>query len=285
MDRLDNSRVMLNSGEKDKDGASGQATKVAADTPKGEKPVEVVNEEEQSKRPLAAKYKVKGPKPRPILRQDGVVITGTPIDPISASGTMLSFSSDPEYIEADAKMASRGDASKKVGSKKAIAARAAADKKSLALKGKEIAKAMDRSKRGALTHDRGVKLERVTDAKRESGVVTQGLKVASKQNREARRAIQAVAAASNGKVVSGGAKGRNVSDRKIAKLESAKKDNSTKKTSKAGVKAASGGNGKIKSGRKAPVSKRGVKRANSNEARAKAGRSITANGRGERPVR
>jgi hypothetical protein len=206
---------------------------------------------------------------------------------------MLSFSSDPEYIEADAKMASRGDASKKVGSKKAIAARAAADKKSLALKGKEIAKAMDRSKRGALTHDRGVKLERgersgkrsVTDAKRESGVVTQGLKVASKQNREARRAIQAVAAASNGKVVSGGAKGRNVSDRKIAKLESAKKDNSTKKTSKAGVKAASGGNGKIKSGRKAPVSKRGVKRANSNEARAKAGRSITANGRGERPVR
>jgi hypothetical protein len=42
---------------------------------------------------------MKGPKPRPILKQGGVVIRGTPIEPISASNTVVSFSHDQEMAE------------------------------------------------------------------------------------------------------------------------------------------------------------------------------------------
>lgn len=94
MERLENARVTLNPSEKL---AEGEDPKVAP--PEGAKagnPKEAKKPEAEAApdRALAMKYRVKGPKPRPILRQDGVVIKGTPIEPISASGTVVSFSSD-----------------------------------------------------------------------------------------------------------------------------------------------------------------------------------------------
>jgi hypothetical protein len=86
MERLDNARVTLNSAEKL---AEAEGPKVA--TPEAKEKKEPV---ELPERALSTKYRVKGPKPRPILRQDGVVIKGTPVEPISASNTVMSFSSD-----------------------------------------------------------------------------------------------------------------------------------------------------------------------------------------------
>lgn len=86
MERLDNARVTLNTADKV---AVGESAKVAPPE-KAQK-----NEpQEAPERTLASKYRIKGPKPRPILRQDGVVIKGTPIEPISASATVMGFSSD-----------------------------------------------------------------------------------------------------------------------------------------------------------------------------------------------
>jgi hypothetical protein len=60
MARLDNTRVLLND-------------------PKGEAPPVL------APKPTSAKYRIRGPKPRPILQQDGGPITGTPVEPISSS--------------------------------------------------------------------------------------------------------------------------------------------------------------------------------------------------------
>ncbi len=98
MERLENARVTLNAAEKL---AEGEEAKVA-------KP-EVEEKKEASVAPekgLSTKYRVKGPKPRPILRQDGVVIQGTPIDPISASSTVMSFSSDVKDDQGSSSIAS-----------------------------------------------------------------------------------------------------------------------------------------------------------------------------------
>jgi hypothetical protein len=86
MERLDNARVTLNTAEKV---AEGEAAKVAEPESKPKKETQ-----EAPERVLSTKYRIKGPKPRPILRQDGVVIKGTPVEPISASSTLMSFSSD-----------------------------------------------------------------------------------------------------------------------------------------------------------------------------------------------
>ncbi|MFN4896650.1 MAG: hypothetical protein ACK5GN_01295 [Pseudomonadota bacterium] len=86
MDRLDNARVTLNTAEKVAEGESPKVAGAEATEKKAEAPA--------PERTLATKYRMKGPKPRPILRQDGVVIKGTPIEPISASNTVMSFSSD-----------------------------------------------------------------------------------------------------------------------------------------------------------------------------------------------
>jgi len=59
MARLDNTRILLNDPK-------GEAAPLP---PKA----------------TSAKYRIRGPKPRPILQQDGRAITGTPVDPISAS--------------------------------------------------------------------------------------------------------------------------------------------------------------------------------------------------------
>jgi ribonuclease R len=94
MDRLENARITLNLGEKSPDGEPAKAAKP--------EPKEAQKEEEKGAPPkvLQSKYRMKGPKPRPILRQDGVVIQGTPIEPISASATTISFSSDVEGDDA-----------------------------------------------------------------------------------------------------------------------------------------------------------------------------------------
>ncbi len=59
MARLDNTRVLLND-------AKGEAPAIA---PKA----------------TSAKYRMRGPKPRPILQQEGGPITGVPVEPISSS--------------------------------------------------------------------------------------------------------------------------------------------------------------------------------------------------------
>jgi hypothetical protein len=85
MARLDNARIMLASGEKPEvaEGAKPQKTDGAAEQPVPAK--------------LASnKYRMKGPKPRPILRQGGAVIMGTPVEPISASSTVVTMSPSEE---------------------------------------------------------------------------------------------------------------------------------------------------------------------------------------------
>ena len=96
MERLENAQISLSVGEKPTEGAAAVA--------KPGSPVKTVSTEDKepdsgeakgsSQRVLQTKYRVKGPKPRPILRQGGVVIQGTPIEPISASSATMSFSSD-----------------------------------------------------------------------------------------------------------------------------------------------------------------------------------------------
>jgi hypothetical protein len=90
MDRLENARVSLTPGEKVAEGEPAAAP-VKPEVVEEEKPV--------VQKALQTKYRMKGPKPRPILRQGGVVIKGTPVEPISASNTSLSFSSDVDDEE------------------------------------------------------------------------------------------------------------------------------------------------------------------------------------------
>jgi hypothetical protein len=122
MERLDSARVTLNTAEKV---AEGEAAKVAEPEAKTKSDDKGKKEPqpEAPERALSAKYRMKGPKPRPILRQDGVVIKGTPIEPISASATVMSFSSDVKNGEegkASDKVA-KGTKSSKIKETKLIA--------------------------------------------------------------------------------------------------------------------------------------------------------------------
>jgi hypothetical protein len=108
MERLDSVRVSLNTAERV---AEGEATKAAEPEPKEKKEPQATPE-----RALSTKYRVKGPKPRPILRQDGVVIKGTPIDPVSASSAVMSFSSDVR--EGEEKAAGKSTKSSKASGEK-----------------------------------------------------------------------------------------------------------------------------------------------------------------------
>jgi hypothetical protein len=86
MARLDNTRVTLSDekapeGEKPKDDKAdkdAKAEKAAAPAPK----------------PPGSQYRMKGPKPRPILRQGGKVVEGTPIEPVSASAVNIKGAAD-----------------------------------------------------------------------------------------------------------------------------------------------------------------------------------------------
>lgn len=100
MARLENARIMLTNPEK----AEGDAPPAKAPAADAQAPKVAQN-----------KYRMKGPKPRPILKQGGVVIKGTPIEPISASGTVMSFSHDQEVAEESDTDSKRGRAEAQKG--------------------------------------------------------------------------------------------------------------------------------------------------------------------------
>jgi hypothetical protein len=119
MERLDNARITLNTAEKVAEGEGSKAAKPEAKKTEDQDP----KVKEQPERVLQTKYRVKGPKPRPILRQDGLVIKGTPIVPISASSTVLSFSSDQEEEIEDSPAPKKVQAGKESNKKEALPAK------------------------------------------------------------------------------------------------------------------------------------------------------------------
>lgn len=86
MARLDNTRVTL-SEEKTPEGEKEKGDQGEKDA-KGEKDAALA-----PKTP-GSQYRMKGPKPRPILRQGGKVVEGTPIEPISASAVNIKGAAD-----------------------------------------------------------------------------------------------------------------------------------------------------------------------------------------------
>lgn len=107
MERLDTARITITTGGKLPEGEAAKVVKPEA------------KEEDRSvpQKVMQTKYRLKGPKPRPILKQDGLVIEGTPIEPISASNTTLSFSSDGEVpLQRDAIPAKPKKVAKQKGS-------------------------------------------------------------------------------------------------------------------------------------------------------------------------
>jgi len=93
MARLDNTRISLTDekeGEKDEKSAKDKDQK-------GEKGEKGAKEEKVVAPPPKApgsQYRMKGPKPRPILRQGGKVVEGTPIEPVSASSVNIKGAMD-----------------------------------------------------------------------------------------------------------------------------------------------------------------------------------------------
>ena len=88
MARLDNTRITLTEekeGSKDEKSAKDKGDKGE----KGEKPAPAP----VPKAP-GSQYRMKGPKPRPILRQGGKVVEGTPIEPVSASSVNIKGAMD-----------------------------------------------------------------------------------------------------------------------------------------------------------------------------------------------
>lgn len=85
MARLDNSRITLTEAGKD-----GTAAPVPEAAKPAERPAPVVPSPVAPPTTLASKYRMKGPKPRPILRQNGMSIKGTPVEPFSASEVQVS---------------------------------------------------------------------------------------------------------------------------------------------------------------------------------------------------
>jgi len=112
MARLENARIMLTNPEKPE--GEAQSTK----------PAKPQAAEAPAPKVIQNKYRMKGPKPRPILKQGGVVIKGTPIEPISASNTVVSFSHDQEMSEEKARgsKGARVDTAKTKSSGKAAGA-------------------------------------------------------------------------------------------------------------------------------------------------------------------
>ena len=88
MARLENTRVTLGDGKP----AEGDEKSEKSDkSEKGEKGEKVAAA--PPKLP-GSQYRMKGPKPRPILRQGGKVVEGTPIEPVSASAMNMKGAAD-----------------------------------------------------------------------------------------------------------------------------------------------------------------------------------------------
>jgi len=94
MARLENARIMLANPEQQTNAEAGKEAKKA---PAPEQPQATPKISQNSK------YRMKGPKPRPILRQGGVTIVGTPVEPISASNTVMKFGAETEDVTSAAK--------------------------------------------------------------------------------------------------------------------------------------------------------------------------------------
>lgn len=94
MARLDNARITLNSEgqegadlSKEEEGTADE--KKSADKKADDKKAA---DKAQPTAPVvqgASKYRIKGPKPRPILRQNGMIFKGTSIEPFSASDVQV----------------------------------------------------------------------------------------------------------------------------------------------------------------------------------------------------
>lgn len=136
MARLDNTRILLNDvkgekSEKDKKDDKG-------DTGGKEKSADEPALAVASQKPTAgARYRMKGPKPRPILKQDGVAIMGTPVAPISSSTVQMKVG-DEEAED----IAPAPSATKKLVDKKASVKREAVKGKSAAGAVSKLAKAL-----------------------------------------------------------------------------------------------------------------------------------------------
>lgn len=96
MARLENARIVLSNGEKPEEGNAQKPQKG-----------EGASESPAPLKMAANKYRMKGPKPRPILKQDGVVIKGTPIEPISASTTVVTVSATESSASTKASVKSK----------------------------------------------------------------------------------------------------------------------------------------------------------------------------------
>jgi hypothetical protein len=105
MARLENTRVLLNDLKSDKDAKEAKGEKGE----KGEKSAEKNADQEvalpAAQKPTAARYRMKGPKPRPILRQDGVAITGTPVPVAQLSSSSVQMKVADEETEVEQKNA------------------------------------------------------------------------------------------------------------------------------------------------------------------------------------
>jgi hypothetical protein len=90
MARLDNTRITL-SEEKAPEAEKGQNGEKGDKGDKGDK-----GEKAAAPAPKipGSQYRMKGPKPRPILRQGGKVVEGTPIEPVSASAVNIKGAAD-----------------------------------------------------------------------------------------------------------------------------------------------------------------------------------------------
>jgi len=89
MARLDNTRITLTE-ESVPEGDKGKGEK----GDKGEKGEKVEKAAAPPPKTPGSQYRMKGPKPRPILRQGGKVVEGTPIEPISASSVNIKGAAD-----------------------------------------------------------------------------------------------------------------------------------------------------------------------------------------------
>lgn len=90
MARLENNRVTLAEAAPPEGGPAPD--KAAAPTAKpAEKPLSPVAPATS----IASKYRLKGPKPRPILKQNGMVFKGTPVEPFSASEVSVEVQKKP----------------------------------------------------------------------------------------------------------------------------------------------------------------------------------------------
>lgn len=91
MARLENTRVTLG------DVKPGEGDEKSDKSEKGEKGDKGAKAEKVAAPPPklpGSQYRMKGPKPRPILRQGGKVVEGTPIEPVSASSLNMKGAAD-----------------------------------------------------------------------------------------------------------------------------------------------------------------------------------------------